>query len=188
MVRKIIVLILIFFSVIPAKSQTELTIGGIINEGNYYKINTGVVFGINYKKVSFIYSIANETYGESTWSRNRENKLYCLYWNVLRTKRLKTNLGMLANLHTINDTYNKFNIGWSIKEDFYLTPKVNINLMVNYLFLRQNEQYLKQEHLNSNFSLGIGVAYRFGDGYDYDAEQKKELENNKSGNKKIKTY
>jgi hypothetical protein len=185
--RKIILIVILFFSFIQAKSQTELIIGGVIHEGNYYKTNSGLLLGINYKKVSLIYSIANESYGENSLSRNRENKSYSLYWNILITKRLKTNLGMLVNLQTLNNTYNKFAIGWSIKEDYYLTPKVNINFMINYLFFRQNESYRKEEHLNSNLSFGIGLAYRFGEGYDYDAEQKKELENKKPKNK-IKTY
>ena len=57
MVRKIIILILIFFSVIPAKSQTEIMLGGIIQPITYDNIGKGIVLGINHKRISITYRV-----------------------------------------------------------------------------------------------------------------------------------
>ncbi len=194
--RKIAVFLYAFFCFIQVKSQTELIAGSYLRPGSIYSkpIVVGINLGLSYNRLTLIYSysrekLSNEIFNFSSydWNEitNNENILG-IYYCIKKSEKIKVSPGLLYNWTTtkgkymdsrgyrenFEDEYSLIDIGTSIKIDYYLSPKININVIGNYLFFRRMLKYERNDYL----SVAFGFGYRLGDGYNYKKE--KSIENN----------
>lgn len=194
--RKTAILIIFVFSFIQAKSQTELIAGSYLRTGGLYSkpIIVGINLGLNYNRLTMIYSysrekLSNEIFNFSSydWNEitNNENILG-IYYCVKKSEKIKVSPGLLYNWTTtkgkymdsrgyrenFENEYTFIDIGVSLKIDYYLSPKINLYMIGNDLFLRRMFKY----EINDQMSVAFGFGYRLGDGYNYKKE--KSIENN----------